>query len=831
MTEPLSIKRRKAGNSDVSFDSLRSEAIKLIQQLSGHVWSDYNLHDPGITVLEQLIYAITDLIYRTEFAIEDYLASEDGSIDLEAQVLHHPAEIFSCRATTKLDYRKLLLNKVAVADNVWLSAMPEHPTSRQCRGLYSVSVKLQQGLDRHLRDNAIHQLRAAYLGARNLCEDLGEIKVIDNLEYELCASVEVKSDRQPVDILAEIYFACARRIASSVNITNYDQLTDEIPPLDQLFDGPFTDFGFFMDHDLPEQQSEFLVSTLFSVINSIEGVDYVKQLYMGRGEDKFYDTIDSTGSGPDKAFDLHLPRLIEEVKVELTRNGRVLKIPLQQVLARYDELNYKYQTSRSILQDNTLLYQAIKGESRTFSQYYSIQNQLPANYGINMQGIPKSAPIEVKAKARQFKAYLVIFEQLMANFMTNLDSIQSLFSLRTDVPTSYSVQTLTEQQVGDLSAVYPTDANNVLSRIVAGFDNYYERKGRLLDYLLALYGERFSQNSLRHFNYYCREDEVEQVIMANKVAYLESIVKLGRDRAAASDYSVTSEHPKSGLALRVAMLLGFEQDQSGQLTEAILSLGIELRSHHAYKEIKADSDDFRLFNFQPLDGSRLKSVEQAQLLDNNKLTSVDQYLENITETILVKNALLSERLLREGIYLERYCIAQFDSHQDYVLTFKIDDNTLWQLGIYKDRASANLAANNLRQCLLLLNQASEGLHVIEHILLRPQQKGESSVTDLVEDEDFFSFRLSVIFPSWTSRCHDEHFRTLAKETLHINAPAHISPEIYWLDFAQMQEFEEIYHYWMRVKSDKDYNAEELDRSAQLLVTFLSEQRNTQQTDI
>ena len=103
MNEALSIKRRKSGQSDVSFDSLRSEAIKLIQQLSGKVWTDYNLHDPGITILEQLLYAITDLIYRTEFAIEDYLASEDGSIDLEAQGLHGPAEIFSCRATITSD--------------------------------------------------------------------------------------------------------------------------------------------------------------------------------------------------------------------------------------------------------------------------------------------------------------------------------------------------------------------------------------------------------------------------------------------------------------------------------------------------------------------------------------------------------------------------------------------------------------------------------------------------------------------------------------------------------------------------------------------------------
>ena len=65
MSDALSIKRRKAADSDISFESLRSEAVKLLQQVSGKVWTDYNLHDPGITILEQPIFAVTDLIYRT----------------------------------------------------------------------------------------------------------------------------------------------------------------------------------------------------------------------------------------------------------------------------------------------------------------------------------------------------------------------------------------------------------------------------------------------------------------------------------------------------------------------------------------------------------------------------------------------------------------------------------------------------------------------------------------------------------------------------------------------------------------------------------------------
>ena len=80
MSEAISIKRHKSASNYASFESLRSEAIKLVQQVSGKVWTDYNLHDPGITILEQLIYAITDIIYRTDFPVEDYLTGNDGEV-------------------------------------------------------------------------------------------------------------------------------------------------------------------------------------------------------------------------------------------------------------------------------------------------------------------------------------------------------------------------------------------------------------------------------------------------------------------------------------------------------------------------------------------------------------------------------------------------------------------------------------------------------------------------------------------------------------------------------------------------------------------------------
>jgi len=128
---------------------------------------------------------------------------------------------------------------------------------------------------------------------------------------------------------------------------------------------------------------------------------------------------------------------------------------------------------------------------------------------------------------------------------------------------------------------------------------------------------------------------------------------------------------------------------------------------------------------------------------------------------------------------------------------------------------------------VLLNKHGEGLHIVEHILLRPQHPTAETVPGLDPDEDFFSFRVSVIFPGWTARCHDKQFRLLAEETLRLNLPAHVYPECYWIDFAQMVEFETLNEGWLTRKSAADSTAADIDQSARQLIAFLLEQRAMQ----
>ncbi|ALP53848.1 hypothetical protein Tel_12280 [Candidatus Tenderia electrophaga] len=822
MSEAPFIKRRARRQLESGFDSLRREGIALAQQLSGKQWTDYNLHDPGVTILEQLCFAITDLIYRAGFPVEDYLAGAGGEIDFERQSLHRPERIFPCRPTTVLDYRKALLNAVSELDNVWLVAL----SGRQrrdgvCRGLYRIALKLEQGVEETERGAVVEKVRRFYETTRNLCEDVADVSIVPGQDYHLRAEVEVGSARRPVDIMAEIYFHCARRIAGGVTLFGYEQAVREGDGLDEVFCGPFTDHGLLKDAELDGDRAEFPVATLYAVINSIEGVDHVREVYLERDGERYYDVIESAGQ--ESACNLFIPQRDEQVQIVLTTNGRVLPVSMADVRAKFDELTFRYRSTRASVQPLSQLYQLPRGKARFLSSYASIQEQFPASYGIGFYGLPESAAAPLKARAKQLKAYLLLFEQFMANYLANLDNIGRLFSIDDAHQASYQIQPLTPEQVAGLEELYPLRAAEALKRIMAKFDDHPERKSRLLDYLLALYGESFSQHSLRHFNYYYGHDELEQLVVENKIELLCAVVELGRDRAGGSDYRAESwtQRGRSGLQHRVSILLNFRNHAPRALSMAILKQGLKLTQHHVYEQLKTGSAELEFIDTTKLADAGFERVRAPASFTSD---DIDVIRSRIEDAIPLKNNLLSDVLLHGGIDLDRYRLGSLTSGQDYQLTFLSDDERHWYLGTFSEREEGAQAARALRDFLLHLNAESEGLHILEHLLLRPVGAERHVGMSLAEGEDFYSFRISVIFPAYTARCANKHFRMLAEETVRINTPPHIYPEFYWLEFHKLYEFEILYEKWQSLKSAATPDSKAINQASSELIRFLLENR-------
>ncbi|MEP0248504.1 MAG: hypothetical protein ABJD83_11195, partial [Roseobacter sp.] len=57
------------------FDDLRRVAIEYSQQASGEIWTDYNIHDPGVTLLEQTCFALSQIAYQVGLPTRDLLTN------------------------------------------------------------------------------------------------------------------------------------------------------------------------------------------------------------------------------------------------------------------------------------------------------------------------------------------------------------------------------------------------------------------------------------------------------------------------------------------------------------------------------------------------------------------------------------------------------------------------------------------------------------------------------------------------------------------------------------------------------------------------------------
>jgi uncharacterized protein len=176
---------------------LRQEGLKWIEKLASDIWTDYNTHDPGITFLELLSYAITDLGYRTSFPMKDLLSAEAKNNEANFKKQFFPAaEILTTRPVSEMDLRKLFIDIdgirnawllkaeeslfVDLKDEIIVGNAPDH--KQQCsfmlNGIYDVKIELDAkdkegaGWNDEKIKQITDELRSIFHANRNLCEDI-----------------------------------------------------------------------------------------------------------------------------------------------------------------------------------------------------------------------------------------------------------------------------------------------------------------------------------------------------------------------------------------------------------------------------------------------------------------------------------------------------------------------------------------------------------------------------------------------------------------------------------------------------------------------------------
>ncbi len=125
MQEPVTISKSNPLLPAEDFVAMRQQGIQSIEETGSDIWTNYNVSDPGITILEAVTYAITDLSYRTDFDIKDLLTPEQLDKDTWKNIFYTARQILHNNPLTADDYRKLIIDVEGVR-NAWLEPSKDY---------------------------------------------------------------------------------------------------------------------------------------------------------------------------------------------------------------------------------------------------------------------------------------------------------------------------------------------------------------------------------------------------------------------------------------------------------------------------------------------------------------------------------------------------------------------------------------------------------------------------------------------------------------------------------------------------------------------------------
>ncbi|MCG8701419.1 MAG: hypothetical protein MI922_25440, partial [Bacteroidales bacterium] len=328
---------------------------------------------------------------------------------------------------------------------------------------------------------------------RNLCETFVSFESVKTEEVAVYADVEVGTDVDTDELLAEIYVKLHEFINPPVKFKSRMQLQNNGVPVDEIFDGPVLDKGFLPQKHLPQRKNILFLSDFMNLLMDIKGVKAIKYLGAITHPDGILLQREGRSSlklNPENNFITRLT--INKSTIKFFKEGFPLEVSKEEALEIYEK-KIQYEKFDIESQSNTDI-EIGTGRDRKLAHYKSIQNDFTLNYGIGKLGLPKSASNQRKAQAKQLKAYLLVFEQLLANYHGQLDNIKNLFApdkweYDENLKTYFS-QDLKNNTTIDIPNIEELYNSEAVTSIKNENDAKYEqsRKDRFLNHFLAQVG-------------------------------------------------------------------------------------------------------------------------------------------------------------------------------------------------------------------------------------------------------------------------------------------------------------------------------------------------------
>ncbi|HEX4850465.1 MAG TPA: hypothetical protein VFV08_06640, partial [Puia sp.] len=393
------ISKSNAGFPDwLNFDNLRSSSIDYLGDLTGKIWTDYNLHDPGITILEVLCYALLDLGYRTNLPQEELFRKDPADPSPENNFFT-PAQILTCNPLTITDYRKLLVDIPGVK-NAWLDVAEDITIDSICKsdnagdvtplsfvrnctqflnGLYHVYFELEDGVEGD-KDQMVDTVRKTLLEHRNLCEDFFDITILCKQKLGVCADIDLESSSGAEAVFKQIVQNLRNFFSPSPRFYTLQQMLDKGKSMEEIFAG--RPFGLQQSHgflDIAEFEEivlrkEIHISDIYQLIFEVPGVKAVRNISIQNCQQA---PCTENNNWKFKIFENHVPDFSLDCSgFRFSYNGITITVDVKK-FSDFFKLNFSnngqalYQMPSPYL-DSSIPYGNFRSD---VADYYSIQNE------------------------------------------------------------------------------------------------------------------------------------------------------------------------------------------------------------------------------------------------------------------------------------------------------------------------------------------------------------------------------------------------------------------------------------------------------------------------
>ncbi len=645
---------------------------------------------------------------------------------------------------------------------------------------------------------------------RNLCEDFISVDTIPDEEIAICCDIDVAPDTDMEEVQADVFYAIEQYLNPSVHFYLLKDLMSKGYTTDEIFEGPKLEHGFIDTEELEntELRQTIYASDIISLIMDIKGVQAVRGFRMTKYDAGGNIVKTQTGKAWCMPVTLwHKPLLSETRSKILFYKNNFPYLP--QLAEVRDTLRWLHAVNGS----NKLTGHADDlplpiGDYAALDEYTSIDYLFPQTYGIGTAGLPSDATEERKGEAKQLKAYLLFYDQLLADFFSQLKGAKALFGTDAEIQTYYGQYINT---IKDVDAIYKEDSShhslleavlnshdssaitaNDWQRLYETNETFTDRRNRFLDHLMARFAESFNDYVLLMYSLDFdtqQETKIDPLhLINNKIDFIKTYPQTSYERAKAFNYfplqmfAAPQNFTIDGSALWDTDNISGLEKKAARLA-GISNVYRRFLYCFTQADIIATTDTPAKFRYVFTDEN------------NNTITSFTAY-EKVSDAVAAAASIIGTAKVSEHYSLEASGSGQ------HILLKDNDGNTQATSNDFADEATASAAIELL---VATFNKAcdSEGLHLVEHLLLRPRNGlfvlppvCLNPGCDFCGEQDPFSFRMSVVLPYWPQHFKNMAFRDYFENMLRKEAPAHTLAKICWLNNDDMRRFEAAYKAWL-----------------------------------